>query len=139
MSRNERRFRQVVLIGVYVNVIFFVLPLVLVPGWLLDLLKIPLDQLIWARAAGMLLLIISVFYLPATWDLRRYRANAWFHTLPSRTFGASFFFVAVLVFGYPVGYLSIAVVDALFAVISLWFLIRITQEEREHGTPVSMR
>jgi magnesium-transporting ATPase (P-type) len=139
MTSNEKRFMRVVLIGIYINVIFFVLPLVFAPGWLLGLLKIPLDELIWARATGMLLFIISIFYLPATWDIKRYRANAWFHILPSRTFGSTFFFVAVVAFDYPIGYLSIAVVDGIFGALSLWFLIGVTREEKASGNPVALR
>ena len=59
----------------------------------------------------MLLFIISAFYVPAIFNLKRYRANAWLAILPSRVFGSTFFILAVFVFGYPLGYLPIGFVD----------------------------
>jgi hypothetical protein len=124
--------------GILVNMVF-VFPLLLVPNQFLGLLEIHIDQPIWARAAGMLLFIISVFYIPPTWDLKRYRATAWFSIFPSRTFGATFFTVAVLVFGFPVGFLSIAIVDAFFGLTTLYFLLRVTKAEKAAGEPVSLK
>lgn len=129
---------RVVWLDIFVNMLF-VFPLVFAPAWILGLLRIPLDQLIWARVAGMLLFIISVFYIPATWDLRRYRATAWIAIFPSRSFGATFFFVAVLVFGQPKGYLPIAIVDAVIGLVTLILLVRVTQEENKGGNPVSLK
>lgn len=129
MSRYAVWHGRVVWFGIILNM-FFVFPLVLAPGWLLGLLNIPLDQLIWARASGMLLFIISVFYIPATWDLKRYRATAWFSIFPSRTFGATFFTIAVFVFGQPVGFLSIAIVDGVIGITTFILLWRVTLEEK---------
>jgi hypothetical protein len=129
---------RVVWLGIILNM-FFVFPLVLAPGWLLGLLHIPLDQLIWARTAGMLLFIISVFYIPATWDLKRYRATAWFSIFPSRTFGSTFFTVAVFVFGYPKGFLSIAIVDGAIGIITFILLLLVTWEEKKMGSPVALK
>ncbi|ADJ28238.1 hypothetical protein [Nitrosococcus watsonii] len=138
MSRYGIWHGRVVWFGIILNM-FFVFPLVLAPGWLLGLLNIPLDQLIWARASGMLLFIISVFYIPATWDLKRYRASAWFSIFPSRTFGATFFTVAVFVFGYPVGFLSIAIVDGFIGITTFILLLLVTLEEKRRGTPVTLK
>ena len=93
MNRYERWHGRIGWLGIILNMLF-VFPLVFAPGWILGLLNIPLDQLIWARAAGMLLFIISIFYIPSTWNLRCYRATAWIAIFPSRTFGATFFFLA---------------------------------------------
>jgi hypothetical protein len=138
MSHYAVWYSRVVWIGIILNMLF-VFPLMLAPRWLLDLLHIPLDQLIWARTAGMLLFIISVFYIPATWDLKRYRATAWFSIFPSRTFGSTFFTVAVFAFGYPKGFLSIAIVDGTIGIITFILLLLVTWEEKKMGSPVVLK
>ena len=138
MNRYERWHGRIVWLGIILNM-FFVFPLVFAPGWILGLLNIPLDQLIWARASGMLLFIISVFYIPSTWDLKRYRATAWIAIFPSRTFGATFFFLAVLLFGQPKGFLSIAIVDAFIGITTLILLLLVTREENMSGHPVALK
>jgi hypothetical protein len=123
------RHTVLVWIGIALNALF-VVPLLFVPRWMLDLFGIPLDQLIWARTAAGLLMIISVFYVPAALDLGRYRANAYIAIFPSRTFGALFFFFSVVLGGQPVGFLSISLVDAFIGATTLYCLIRITALER---------
>ncbi|WGD54702.1 hypothetical protein QA641_12790 [Bradyrhizobium sp. CB1650] len=116
--------------GILLNALF-VIPLLFCPRWFLDLFNIPLDQLIWARASAGLLMIISVFYVPAAVDFVRYRANACIAVFPSRTFGATFFVLAVVLFGQPPGFLSIAFVDALIGSATLYCLIRIRRLEQQ--------
>lgn len=117
--------------GIFLNALF-IIPLLFFPRWMLDLFGIPLDQLVWARESAGLLMIISAFYMPAAIDFGRYRANAYIAVFPSRTFGATFFFVAVVVFGQPPGFLSISFVDALIGSTTLYCLIRIKALERQH-------
>ena len=62
--------------GIFLNALF-IIPLLFFPRWMLDLFNIPLDQLVWARESAGLLMIISVFYIPAAIDFGRYRANAY--------------------------------------------------------------
>jgi hypothetical protein len=116
--------------GIFLNLLFIV-PLLFFPRWMLDLFNIPLEDVIWARAAAGLLTIISVFYIPVTVDFARYRANAWIAVFPSRTFGATFFFFAVVLFGEPPGFLSISFVDALIGSTTLYCLIRISKLEKQ--------
>jgi hypothetical protein len=117
--------------GIFLNALFIV-PLLFCPRWLLDLFGIPLDQLIWARGSAGLLMIISVFYVPAAVDFGRYRANAYIAVFPSRTFGGTFFFLAVVLFGQPPGFLSISFVDAFIGSTTLYCLIRIKTLEKQH-------
>jgi hypothetical protein len=117
--------------GIFLNALF-IIPLLFFPRWMLDLFGIPLDQLVWARESAGLLMIISAFYMPAAIDFGRYRANAYIAVFPSRTFGATFFFFAVVVFGQPPGFLSISFVDALIGSTTLYCLIRIKALERQH-------
>ncbi len=117
--------------GIFLNLLF-IIPLLFFPRWMLDLFNIPLGQLIWARAAAGLLMIISVFYVPAAIDFGRYRANAYIAVFSSRTFGATFFFFAVVLFGQPPGFLSISFVDALIGSTTLYCLVRIKALEKQH-------
>ncbi len=119
-------------LGVIVNAIL-VAALVLDPRWLLDLLGIPLENLIWARIAGGLLMIITVFYVPAALDFGRHRTNAYLAVFPARTFGAVFFFLAVILFGQPPGFLVAALVDAFIGATTLYCLIRIKALEERPG------
>src|SRR5215472_7101451 len=116
--------------GIFLNALFIV-PLLFFPRWMLNLFGIPLDQLIWARESAGLLMIISTFYVPAAINFGRYRVNAYIAVFPSRTFGASFFFFAVLLFGQPPGFLSISFVDALIGSTTAYCLIRIRTLEKQ--------
>lgn len=116
--------------GIFLNSLF-VITLFFFPRWTLDLLAIPLENLIWARESAGLLMIISVFYVPAAIDFGRYRVNAYIAVFPSRTFGATFFFLAVVLFGQPPGFLSISFVDALIGSTTLYCLIRIRALENQ--------
>src|SRR5215470_3275457 len=118
--------------GIFLNSLF-IIPLFFFPRWMLDLFAIPLDNLLWARESAGLLMIISVFYVPAAVDFARYRANAYIAVFPSRTFGATFFFLAVVLFGQPPGFLSISFVDALIGSTTLYCLIRIRSLEKQSG------
>ena len=116
-------------IGIVLN-LGFVLPLLFKPEWILDLFNLPLNQLIWGRFSGLLLLIITVFYVPATIDFDRYRIFAWLAVFPSRTFGAVFFFLAVFVFNQPSGFMVAILLDGSIGLATLFCLIKITTHER---------
>ena len=137
MERYRTWFKRIVAVGIVANM-FFVIPLFFFPNWMLDLFDIELNDPIWARTGGMLLFIISVFYVPIIFDMDRYRANAWFHTLPSRTLGSTFFIVSVLFFDYDWGFISIGLVDLAFGLPALWLLIKIHRAEQAAGTPVKL-
>jgi hypothetical protein len=117
--------------GIFLNALF-IIPLLFFPRWMLDLFNIPLDQLVWARESAGLLMIISAFYVPAAIDFGRYRANAYIAVSVSRAFGSTFFFLAVVLFGQPVGFLSISFVDALIGSTTGYCLIRIATLEKQH-------
>jgi hypothetical protein len=119
----ERWYRRITWFGIFLNALFIV-PLYLAPQFALDLLQITAEPANWARISGMLLLTISVFYIPATINLRKYWVYAWLAIVPSRTQGALFFFILVFVFGYPKGYLPIAFVDATIALLQLVVLLK---------------
>src|ERR1700720_620984 len=117
--------------GIFLNALF-IIPLLFVPRWMLNLFNIPLDQLVWARESAGLLMIISAFYIPAAVDFGRYRANAYIAVFVSRAFGATFFFFAVVLFDQPPGLLSISFFDALIGSTSGYCLIRIATLQKQH-------
>ena len=120
-------FGRVVWIGIVVNLLF-VIPCFFFPEKMCDLLGLTKpNPIIWVRSSGMLLFIISVFYIPAALNPFRYRATAIMHIIPSRACGSSFFLYSVLFRGQEAGFLSIALVDLFFGVVSailLYFAFR---------------
>jgi hypothetical protein len=129
LSKWKMRHAVLVWIGIILN-LAFVIPLLFCPEWILGLFHIPANQLIWPRFAGLLLGILSVFYIPATLDIDRYRVFAWLAVFPSRTFGSVFFFLAVFVFGQPLGFLAGVLLDGSIGIATLWCLIRIARLEQ---------
>ncbi|NEO72685.1 hypothetical protein [Moorena sp. SIO3H5] len=131
MNTYAKWFGRVVWLGIIINVVFFVIPLLFLPEVMLSLLKMQIPvPIIWVRAAGLLLLEISILYIPGAMDPYRYKATAWMSILVTRGGGATFFITAVLLFGQDLGFLSIALVDLVFAVIQgiLLFLALQTQQ-----------
>ena len=128
-----RWYGRTVLLGIFVNM-FFVVACFFFPRPMCELLhlKVP-DPIIWVRTSGMLLFIISVFYIPGALDPFRYRATAVMHIIPSRACGSTFFLYSVLVRGQEAGFLSIALVDLFFGVVSAIFLFKAFRTEHAPG------
>lgn len=126
-------YKRVTWIGIFLNMLF-VVPLLFAPRFALDILQLNVEPLIWARIPGLLLFTISVFYIPASFDLKRYRAHAWIAIAPSRAGGALFFFGAVFIFGFPWGFLPIAIIDFVILLIQLIILLKIRKIERAEGS-----
>jgi hypothetical protein len=58
---------------------------------MIDFVRLPTaTPVLWPRFAGLLLIILSVFYTPAATDLDRYRIVAWL-AIGSRAAGVLFF------------------------------------------------
>ncbi len=116
-------------IGIGLNVLMIV-PLFFFPEQTLAFFGIPyLPETIWPRMAAMLLTIISVFYIPTTIDFARYRAYAWLAVFPSRTFGSTFFAVAVFLFHQPPGFLIMTLIDGSVGLTTLVCLDKNTERE----------
>jgi hypothetical protein len=109
-------YSRVVWLGVVLNMIF-VVGTFFFPVAFMALLDIPAPPAIWVRTSGMLLCIISIFYIPGAVDPLRYRWTAIIAIVPSRAFGSTFFLTEVLAFHWPMGFLSIALVDLTFGLI----------------------
>ena len=84
-------FRRVVIVGILVN-LFFALPGTFWPAAVLNWFSIdPGNEPIWPAFAALLLMLLSMFYIPAAADPVRYEAIAWL-TVLSRIASALFFF-----------------------------------------------
>jgi hypothetical protein len=134
-------FSRFIWLGIIANM-FFVIPLLFFPEKLLGLLNMTVPQpVIWARAAGLLLLEISIIYIPGAMHPYRYRQTAWMSVLVMRGGGATFFFAAVVFFGQQFGFISIAVVDTFFGVTQGLLLYRATKTSQlaQINAPAGMR
>ena len=135
MNTYAKWFGRIVWLGIIVNMPFVVATFFF-PHPFCDImgLKHP-DPIIWVQTSGMLLFIISIFYIPAALDPFRYKATAIMHIFPSRACGSTFFLYSVLFRGQEKGFLSIALVDLFFGLVSgiLLFLAFRTGGSRPAG------
>ena len=85
-----RWLKRVIWLGIFAN-LALALPTLAAPDFMMDRVGLPTaTPLLWPRFAGLLLIILSVFYTPAATDLDRYRIVAWF-AIASRAAGVLFF------------------------------------------------
>ena len=85
-----RWFSRVVWLGIAANVVL-ALPTIAAPDQVIAMTGLPtVTPNLWARFAGLLLILLSAFYAPAAIDPDRYRANAWLAVV-SRLVGVVFF------------------------------------------------
>lgn len=87
-----RWFQRVVWAGIFAN-LALALPTIAAPAFMIDMISLPTATPdLWPRFAGLLLVLLSVFYTPAAIDVDRYRIVAWF-AVGSRLTGVLFFAV----------------------------------------------
>lgn len=85
-----RWLKRVIWLGILAN-LALALPTMAAPDFMIDFVGLPTaTPVLWPRFAGLLLVILSVFYTPAATDLDRYRIVAWF-AIASRAAGVLFF------------------------------------------------
>jgi hypothetical protein len=83
-------FKRVVWIGVLANFALAV-PTLVAPEFMIRLVGIPMAApLLWPQFAALLLILLSIFYIPAANNYARYRATAWTAVF-SRLAGVIFF------------------------------------------------
>lgn len=85
-----RWFSRVVWIGIVCNLALAV-PTLVAPGPTMALTGVPpASPLLWPQFSALLLILLSIFYIPAALDFARYRITAW-STVGSRLAGVIFF------------------------------------------------
>jgi hypothetical protein len=83
-------FKRVVWLGVLANFALAV-PTLVAPQFMIRLVGIPMaTPVMWPQFAALLLILLSLFYIPGANDYVRYRANAWTAVF-SRLAGVVFF------------------------------------------------
>jgi hypothetical protein len=85
-------FRRVMWLGIGVNIALAV-PTLLLPVRMLTTFDLPVpSEIMWTRFAALLLILLSLFYIPAATDPHRYRTVAVL-AVTSRLAGVLFFFL----------------------------------------------
>ena len=112
-------FRRVTWVGILAN-LALALPTIAAPDFVIERAGLPTATPdLWPRFAGLLLILLSVFYMPAATNPDRYRANAWM-AVASRLVGVVFF-------TFEPAYRMFALFDGVFFVpefILLWLATR---------------
>jgi hypothetical protein len=89
-NRAALWFGRVMWLGIVAN-LALAIPTIAVPETMLELTGLPrATPLLWMQFSAVLLLILSLFYMPAAIDPYRYRAVAWLSVL-SRLIGVVYF------------------------------------------------
>jgi hypothetical protein len=105
------------------------IPTLLVPDLMLRLTDLPAaEPIMWPRFAALLLILLSMFYIPAAKDPDRYRATAW-TAVGSRLVGVLFFLTQ------PRIYLMFGLFDLVFFVPEAVLLRRATRQDAAVTTP----
>src|SRR5262245_59803562 len=86
----ERWFRRVLWTGIVANLALSI-PTLVAPARTMAMYGLPpASPLLWPRFSGLLLILLSVFYIPAGVDPNRYRVVAWL-AVAARLAGVVFF------------------------------------------------
>src|SRR5262245_21331050 len=116
-----RWFSRVVWLGIAANLVL-ALPTIAAPDQVIAMTGLPtVTPNLWARFAGLLLILLSAFYAPAAIDPDRYRASAWL-TVLSRLAGVVFF-------SFEPAYRLLGAFDLLFLVPEAVLLFIATRSE----------
>lgn len=129
-------FRLLVALGGIAN-LAFAIPAFLAPEFLSRLIDVgDIDPNVWLRNVGILLIILSSFYIPAIRDPFRYLFNS-VALIVGRFSAGIFFLVLVLFADYPAGFWVLAGNDLIFSLlqaIALFYLLRQGDSDAEPAT-----
>lgn len=129
-TTDQIRFGRVVWFGVLANWTFAFWVLLGDANALMRILHLgELQSTLWLYHYSILLAVLSLFYIPAARDCRRYRANAWLLVV-SRLIPAFTVFVGVAISFMPNGFLWLGLADIAIGFTQLWLLLRIVRAER---------
>jgi hypothetical protein len=128
MTNRVRILGWVVLIGALINILGMALPFIFCPQWYLDHFGLPGEggSIVWMRQAGLLLLYISILYVPGGFSPVRYKLNVLFAVLARFTIG-SYWLYLVFVEHRTRSFIKFGLFDTIYAVfnaIVLWWATR---------------
>lgn len=122
-----RWFKRVMWVGIVAN-LALALPTIAAPSQIIAMSGLPTATPdLWPRFAALLLVLLSVFYMPAGLDIDRYRASAWC-AVASRLAGVVFF-------TFEPGYRMFAVFDGIFLVPLALLLTLAVRREKAPAPP----
>ena len=126
MNKSLFWFRLLVALGGIAN-LAFAIPALFAPEFLARLIDTgTIDPNVWLRHVGILLIILSSFYIPAIQDPFRYLFNS--AALIVGRFSAGVFFLILVLFAdYPEAFRLLAANDLIFSTlqaIALFLLLR---------------
>jgi len=123
MNSRYRILFNVVLIGVLINILGMALPFIFAPQWTLDIVGLPGGgaSTLWMRQAGLLLLFISLLYLPGGMNPVQYRWNAYFGVIVRMTIGI-YWLVLFFSKGESSSFLPIGLLDCSYAIFNAFVL-----------------
>lgn len=85
-------FGRVMWVGIIAN-LALALPTLFYPAQMIEMVRLPaVSPPMWVAFSGMLLILLSGFYVPAAIDPIRYWTNAWL-AVAARLAGTAFFFL----------------------------------------------
>lgn len=120
-------FRFLVGLGFVINMLLFALPALFTPRLLESLLNVGTTNTIyWLQNVGILLVIVSVMYIPAIRDPFRYLFIS-FLLVAGRFSAGCLFLIGVLFIDYPDGMMALALNDLILSsiqAIALYFMLR---------------
>lgn len=121
---------RVVLIGTLINIFGMALPFIFAPQWFLNFFGLPGGggSLVWMRQAGLLLLFISILYVPGGYDPIRYNLNASFAVIVRMTIGLYWVWL-VLFEGQTRSFLIFGALDCVYAVFNALLLQRVRKAQ----------
>lgn len=123
MSSKARLFSWSVYAGIVVNLLL-VVPAVFAPDSVTRFFGLePAMPAIWLRFAGWLLLLLSLFYVPAALDPVRYAVAARL-AIVARFAGAVFFLGQIAFGDLPPAYLPFGLTDLAFGIVQALLLPR---------------
>lgn len=132
MSSKARLFSWSVYAGIAVNLLL-VVPAVFAPDTVTAWFGLePATPAIWLQFSGWLLLLLSVFYVPAALDPDTYRVAARLAIL-ARFAGAAFFLGQIAFADLPRAYLPFGLTDLAFGIVQAALLKHV---EKPSPSPV---
>ena len=128
MDKRIKILGWVTLIGVLINIVGMALPFIFAPQWYLDKFGLPGEggSIIWMRQAGLLLLFVSILYMPGGFDPHRYTMNVVFAVLVRFTIGSYWLFL-VFVEHRTRSFIKFGVLDCTYAIVNgllLWWAMK---------------